>query len=228
MKQEFDSYIDNYRKNCDRVLMFSGESSNSIALYKAHKLQEWFSDLQNAHIKLLDFGCGDGVMTAYVGNVFVNAEIIGIDVSVESIEAAKKNHTTNISFHSYEGAMLDFNDDSFDIIFSSVAIHHIPSNEHQIYIKELVRILKPGGAFVLLELNPMNPISAFCFKINPIDKNAKMMPYWYSKKLLESYGAVDIIFYGFFPNFLKGLRKFEQHLSKIPIGALYATILTKK
>ena len=77
MKQEFDSYIDNYRRNCDRVLIFSGESSNSIALYKAQKLQEWFPHLQDARIRLLDFGCGDGVMTAYVSKAFVNAKIIG-------------------------------------------------------------------------------------------------------------------------------------------------------
>ncbi len=225
-KHEFDKYIKNYRENLDKSLWLSGESSTFFAEYKAAKLKEWFPLQAQQEQTILDFGCGDGLMTSFVNVFFPKANVYGVDPSSESINVAHMAYP-NITF-SVSDTQIEFEDHFFDMIFTAGAFHHIPFIEHEHYLSEIYRILKPGGYFILFELNPLNPLTAFTFKRNPIDKNAKMMFPWYSKKLLTMFGNPSIKFYCFFPRLLRKLRFLEPYLTQIPLGALYAIIVQKK
>jgi len=228
MKQEFDQFIDTYRPDLDQALALSGESSAYFAHYKAQKLAEWLPLLITQHVSILDFGCGDGLMTHFVSQQFKKAQLYGVDPSPKSIEVAQKNYSSIIfSVNSDQSTQLQFVDSSFDIIFAAGAFHHIPFHLHEGYMKEIKRILKPGGYLVMFELNPLNPLTVRTFKKNPIDFNAKMLLPWYAYRLAKNYGAPRIKFYCFFPKFLKFLRFTESFLTKLPCGALYAVIMKR-
>ena len=86
----------------------------------------------------------------------------------------------------------------------------------------------PFNCIVLFELNPLNPLTVLTFKRNPIDQNATMLKPWYAYHLAKNYGNAEIKFYCFFPKILKWLRPTERFLTKLPFGALYATIIKKQ
>lgn len=229
MRKEFDEYIDGYRCNCDRSLRLSGETSAFFAEYKAQKLAEWLPDKVVSPANILDFGCGDGTMTNFVKNSFPQAKMFGVDPSPKSIEEAQSTFEgISFSVNSDEHTRLNFKPNFFDIIFSAGVFHHIPFDKHAEYLEELARVLKPGGHFVLFELNPLNPLTVLTFKRNPIDKYAKMMWPSYSKNLTNPLGSSQTKFYCFYPKFLSWLRPTEPYLTKVPFGALYSIIAQKK
>lgn len=229
IKQEFDNYIKDYRKNLDQCLHLSGESSAYFAQYKAHKLAEWLPQLQNKPISILDFGCGDGLMTHYVNISFPHAKLFGVDPSPESIKEAQSGYKhITFSVNSDQNTLLDFPDNYFDIVYAAGCFHHIPFNMHQGYCKELMRIIKPSGNLIIFELNPLNPLTVYTFKNNPIDQHATMMWPWYTYKLTKHIGLRSLKFYCFYPKVASFLRPTERFMTKLPFSALYATITQKR
>lgn len=229
MNAEFDHYIKDYRKNLDNSLSLSGESSTFFAEYKALKLKEWLPGKDLMQQNILDFGCGDGLMTSFVSKHFPLASVYGVDPSPGSIEVAQQNFPTlKFSINYDQKPDLDFEDNTFDIVFAAGAFHHIPFERHLGYMQEINRVLKKDGAFVMFELNPLNPVTSHIFKNNPIDQNAFMLKSSYAKSLCKNVfnnKKVTIKFYGFFPGFLGFLRPSEKFLTKIPLGGLFGTIV---
>ncbi len=227
MQESFDKYIDNYRIDQDKAVALSGESSAFFAAYKTQKMMKWFEDLIAEPISILDFGCGDGLMTNFVKEAFWKARVVGVDSSEKSIEVAENNYPA-IDFYKTNDTRLNFPDAIFDLVFAAGVFHHIPFEQHEAHLQEIIRVLKPGGFFILFELNTLNPLTVRTFKRNPIDQDARMMHFWYSKKLLSSHGNAKTIFYCFFPKILSFLRRLEPYLIWLPVGALYASIVKKK
>lgn len=123
---------------------------------------------------------------------------------------------------------LPYADNFFDTIFAAGAFHHIPFALHIGYLAELQRICKPNGYIVLFELNPLNPLTVYTFKHNPIDQNAQMLKPWYAKRLSNSTvknKSCQLLYYCFFPNALRFLRPLEKYMTWLPLSALYAVII---
>ncbi len=228
MNQEFDQYIDSYRKNLDNSLWLSGETSTYFARYKAKKIKEWTNLSLDKRHKILDFGCGDGVMTDFVSKEFSEAKTYGVDPSPKSIQEAERYQHIQFSVNSDQNTKLDFEDNFFDLIYAAGAFHHILFSLHEGYLQELTRILKPQGHLLVFELNPLNPLTVFTFKRNPIDQDATMLKPWYAHKIARKYGKTAIKFYCFFPKFFGKLRNLERYLTKIPVSALYSIIIQKR
>ncbi len=227
--QEFDQFAQQYRPELDKALSLSGESSAYFAQLKVHKLASWIGQLANQEATILDFGCGDGLMTSFLKQQFNRATVFGVDPSPKSIEIAQKNYPqVSFAVNSDTSTTLDFPDAMFDVVCAAGAFHHIPFEMHEGYMNEINRILKTNGTFVLFELNPFNPLTVITFKRNPIDYNARMLWPWYAYRLNKKFGKARIKFYCFFPNFLRHLRFTEPFLTKLPFGALYAIVMNKK
>lgn len=101
--------------------------------------------------KVLDYGCGSGencVLLAKRG-----ASPVGIDVSPELIELAKKRlqlHSINenAEFHVGSAHELPLEDESIDVVFGMAILHHL---DLELSSKEVFRVLKPGGRAIFLE-----------------------------------------------------------------------------
>ena len=226
-KAEFDFYIENYRKEQDKHLWMTGDDSEYFARYKVHKLAAWNTHLLSRKNKILDFGCGDGLMSYYLAHYFNQSEVFGADISADSIEQAREM-CPNVTFEVIDQG-LPYDDSYFDIVCAAGVFHHIPFSEHQHWIAELIRVTKPNGLIILFELNPLNPGTQYIFRNHPMEKNAKMLWPWYTKKLLAQVGKPLNQYLCYFPSWLSWFRFLEPFLETWCIfGGLYASSVLKK
>ena len=104
---------------------FDGEK---YQLASAHQL-EWGQQLVaelalNGNERVLDLGCGDGSLTAYLAELLPNGEVLGIDASQGMLETALTQSKPNLSFCLMDIDNLDFGE-PFDLIFSNAALHWV-------------------------------------------------------------------------------------------------------
>src|SRR5262245_5771995 len=90
--------------------------------------------------RILDLGCGDGVLTKKL--VDLGCEVVAIDSSAAQIEAARK---LGLDAHVMNGEELPFHEE-FDAVFSNAVLHWIKNADPM--IAGVYRALKPGGRFV--------------------------------------------------------------------------------
>lgn len=100
--------------------------------------------------KILDMGCGIG---GYIHFVKDYKEFTGIDLSDVAISESNKifGNRPGVRYISMDATNLKFIDDYFDIIIAKEVIEHLP--EPQRAIKEVFRVLKPGGLCVVSSPN---------------------------------------------------------------------------
>ncbi|KXO06255.1 methyltransferase type 11 [Bacillus thuringiensis] len=112
--------------------------------------------------KILDIGTGNGSLIIKLAKAFPKSFLTGIDYWGENWEYSETQCQKNagiegvydkIDFLKASAAELPFTDDEFDLIVSCLTFHEVKDRENKIeVIKEALRVLKPGGEFVFLDL----------------------------------------------------------------------------
>lgn len=122
--------------------------------------------------KVLDVGCG-------VGNDLSRfckggSDVFGIDIAPRSIELANDNFSQRGlkgEFLVMNGEQMIFPDDSFDVVYCHTVLHFTPRPEKM--IAEIRRVLKPGGAAILMTVNRRSWLNflhkVFSVKIDHLD-----------------------------------------------------------
>jgi SAM-dependent methyltransferase len=98
--------------------------------------------------RALDFGCGVGRLTQALGPSF--DEVCGVDIAPAMIElaAAYAAHSERCRFLVNAEDSLPFSDRSFDFIYSNITLQHIPPKHTRVFLKEFIRVLRPGGLLI--------------------------------------------------------------------------------
>ncbi len=98
-------------------------------------------------MKILDLGCGVGRSTVRFKEY--GADVIGIDMVPLFIEAAYKKFP-DIDFRVMDASELSFSDNSFDMVcFLNQGLDYTHPMENRMKVlKEVVRVLRPGGIFI--------------------------------------------------------------------------------
>lgn len=107
--------------------------------------------------KLLDLGCGAGENSVYFAKK--GALCVATDYSPGMVEVALKLAETNgvkIEGCTANAMELEFPDNTFDIVYASNLLHHLP--EPKLAIREMHRVLKPGGKACFWEPLKHNPV----------------------------------------------------------------------
>ncbi len=96
--------------------------------------------------RYLDVGCFQGDITISVGNHFglKKDQIHGIDIN-------KYIDTTDFVYTVYNGVCIPYVDNSFDLITCFMVMHHVPPENLVRLLKEVYRVLKPRGLFIIKE-----------------------------------------------------------------------------
>jgi len=111
------------------------------------QLKTFFSDSEINSI--LDVGTGTGDFIAILKDVFSKTKITGVDPDTESLQEAIKKYS-EVYFKEMSAEHLEFADNSFDLASISMALHHL--TDIQKALKEMQRVVKPGGWFIVNEL----------------------------------------------------------------------------
>ncbi len=109
----------------------------------------------NAYPRLLDVGCGTGVLAARLAAR--GYEATGVDPSQGMLDIMAADHP-EVEVVRGSGDDLPFPDGSFDVVLTVAALHHIAApDDVRATLGEMARVTRPGGRIVVWDHNPRNP-----------------------------------------------------------------------
>ena len=119
--------------------------------------------------RVVDLGCGPATQLGQIAELNPNKQFIGVDLSKQMLGDAKeyvaKLGLKNVEFQI--GNMTELpgiEDHSIDAVFSSVALHHLPTHDDlRNTFKQVHRILKPGGKVYLVDLGRLKSLKSVLF-----------------------------------------------------------------
>ncbi len=118
-----------------------------------HEMVRWGSlDQLPAGTTVLDVGCGIGGSSRILATDY-GFDVTGVTISPKQVERATQLTPENVTarFKVDDAMHLSFPDASFDVVWSVEAGPHMPDKE--VFAKELLRVLKPGGTLVVADWN---------------------------------------------------------------------------
>lgn len=188
---------------------------------------------------VLELGCGTGYFTRELA--VTGARITAIDISSELLEVAQQKCSSgNVQFEVRNAYAMTFPDETFDSVVGSSVLHHL---EIEAALKEIQRVLKPGGSIHFTEPNMMNPQITVQKNVPAIKQRLGDSPdetaffRWRLGRRLESAGfrAVRIEPFDFLhpkipPSWITTVQNLGYFLEKVPLlremaGSLYIRAL---
>jgi tRNA (cmo5U34)-methyltransferase len=130
----------------------SYDRQRTIVIPNLDQLYNIITDLADSNIlapRILDLGAGTGLLTENIFNKYSRGYFTLIDISEEMLDIARKRFKDNLNFKYILGDYLkaDF-EDSFDIIVSSLSIHHLEDNDKRIIYSKVYELLNDDGIFL--------------------------------------------------------------------------------
>lgn len=110
-----------------------------------------YPGINTSRVSLLDVGCGTGKQLTANRAQFPDMLMVGLDLSEGMLEVARKR-CPSIAWVTGDGMILPFPWASFDYVCNQFSYPHI--REKQKMFQEVYRVLKPGGRFVLTNIDP--------------------------------------------------------------------------
>jgi ubiquinone/menaquinone biosynthesis C-methylase UbiE len=225
---EFDAYAEQYDRLLNDSIRLSGESGEYFTEYKIRDLARLWQSLGRGHEipQILDFGAGVGASIPSLQRHFPGATLTCADVSPRSLQLAERRFGSAAAFVVCSGSTLPFPDDTFDLAFAACVFHHIPPESQAGVLRELHRVLRPGGALLLYEHNAWNPVVIRVVNACPFDERAILIPAPTLRQRLQAAGFANVVATHrvFFPRPLRWLRWLEDWLGWLPLGAQYHVV----
>jgi len=135
---------------------------------RAGKFAVWAELLQRLELKgderLLDVGCGRGAVLLMAAQCLPRGKAVGVDVWSTTDQSGNAEQVTRrnavlegvadrIELHTADMRQLPFDDGSFDVVVSSLAIHNVPgAGERAKALREAARVLKKGGKLMIADI----------------------------------------------------------------------------
>ena len=113
---------------------------------------------------IVDVGCTIGHNTVPWKQTFPEAEVHGLDAASPCLQyghARAEAMGVPIAFKQALCDALPYNDNSVDVVFSSMFLHELPTPIIKAFFNEAHRVLKPGGVLINMELPPNDALGAY-------------------------------------------------------------------
>jgi SAM-dependent methyltransferase len=218
--ESFDRYAHGYDELLDDPLRqkFAGDG----AFFIHQKCRSLMRHLKarmpgGRKLRMLDVGCGQGTAIAFLRD---QARLIGTDVSLPMLREAA--HCGPVAVQ--EPFALPFADGTFDVAYAICIYHHIEDDQQVRHLREVRRVLAPGGRACVFEHNPFNPVTKRIFERATVDRGCHMIKPARLRKIFKEAGFEDVEqgFMLFLPEKLWNWFGFiEPALGWLPLGGQY-------
>jgi SAM-dependent methyltransferase len=123
--------------------------------------------------RALEVGCGTGIFLERVAAS--GATITAVDLSTELLARARERvkGMANVALARGNAEEMPYPDRSFDAVYGSSILHHLDLERA---LREIHRVLRPGGAIVFAEPNILNPQIVFMFRFPPVKERFGVSP----------------------------------------------------
>jgi SAM-dependent methyltransferase len=119
--------------------------------------------------RVVDLGCGPATQLAQIAELNPGVEFTGVDLSEAMLERGRayvaERGLGNVTLH--QGDITDLSDyasGAFDAVISTLSLHHLPSHAHlQRCMREIGRVLAPGGAVYLADFGRLKSVKSVIF-----------------------------------------------------------------
>jgi ubiquinone/menaquinone biosynthesis C-methylase UbiE len=216
---DFDEHANTYLQAVGQA---AGVSVERLAREKARMILKAIADCVGdpKQLEVLDIGCGIGLIDRELDRWV--ADLCGVDTSLRSLELARARAPATRFVH-YDGVRLPFAGSSFDAVFASCVLHHVPPTARQGFMVEMLRPLRPNGAIIVIEHNPFNPVTRRVVSRCAFDADAVLLRCREAIRLMTESGAVveGRCYVGFSPFRNTLVERVEHLIGWLPIGAQY-------
>jgi SAM-dependent methyltransferase len=174
----------------------------------------------------LDVGSGVGLVDRFLAPAVPN--LFGVDIEEGVVSKAAVNNP-GVTYSVYNGEHLPFENSTMDFTFAINVMHHVPVILWQNFVNEMRRVLKPGGAAVVFEHNPFNPLTRRVVSKCEFDRDAVLLSHNKLANLFIKSGLAltEDSYILFFPFRGSAFRTVEKSMKWIPLGAQHY-VLAKK
>jgi len=219
---DFNDYTSTYVKEIEKSVPLVGQNHRVFLAEKASQLvrlaMQHFGDV--SRLRVLDVGCGIGLMEHELQGQF--ERLVGVDIADEALELARETFQDSEFIH-YDGVVLPFGDEEFDVAFAVCVFHHVPPDQRQQLICEMTRVVSQGGLVVIFEHNPLNPVTQWIVSRCEVDRDAILLGRRETCQLFSNAGIdrltqKQILYFPWRGRFWTWL---ESCISWLPLGTQY-------
>lgn len=146
--------------------------------------------------RMLDLGCGYGWHSIYAMENGASS-VVGIDISQNMLKVAKeKTHFSEVEYICGAIEDMDFKEESFDIVLSSLVFHYI--KDYKELIEKINKVLKPNGILIFTVEHPV--FTAYGTQDWYYDNNKEILHfpvdnYYYEGKRIANFLGEDVVKY---------------------------------
>jgi ubiquinone/menaquinone biosynthesis C-methylase UbiE len=175
-------------------------------------------------VRWLDVGCGQGdllrVGASRVGEACGCDPSAGMLTGCEGLDVRPQPDLGKLPFPS----------ESFNFVTAVCVYHHVPPDARVGLMREMARVLQPGGTACVIEHNPFNPATQVIVRRTPVDADAKLLTAGMTRRVMRKTRLTpnSTEYFLYFPEGLYGkLKAMESALSGVALGGQYAVFARK-
>ncbi|MES2985230.1 MAG: class I SAM-dependent methyltransferase [Pseudomonadota bacterium] len=220
--QDFNDSKNSYQTSIEHSIGFAGQGLDFYTQVKADFLKEIAQKyFPSQRVELLDVGCGHGLIHRKLDGFSISAT----DIAGEVLKLAQQENPS-VTYLPYDGTALPFESGRFDMSLAICVMHHVPPAAWVAFLQEMKRVLKPGGMAIIIEHNPLNPMTCHVVKNSPLDEGVTLLHARTLKKRMREAGFVQSKheYLVFTPFAQKLMRRFDRWLKWCPLGAQHAAL----
>lgn len=133
-------------------VLFTG-SADVMRRRALKPIAEWMRGRNQRTLTGLDVGCGTGRLLAFLHDAWPGLRWTGLDLSPPYLAEARRliGRTARVKLIEGAAETLPFEDKSLDLVVSSFLMHELPTEVRITVLKEMARVLKPGGLVVIVD-----------------------------------------------------------------------------